>query len=60
MKKNKELFWFFSIEDTTAFKAHLKDDIHPLVTSTTQLLSVDTQPDTALNIAELPECTLIY
>jgi hypothetical protein len=51
MKKKKELFWFFGINDAPAFKTHLKDDIHPLVTSTNQLLDVSKQPITALNIA---------
>ncbi|KAJ7723414.1 fungal peroxidase [Mycena metata] len=51
MKKNKELFFFFGIENATEFKAKLKSDILPLVTTTTQLLNVSTQPTTALNIA---------
>ncbi|KAJ7723416.1 fungal peroxidase [Mycena metata] len=51
MKKNKELFFFFGIENATEFKAKLKSDILPLVTTTTQLLDNTTQPTTALNIA---------
>ncbi|KAJ6603570.1 fungal peroxidase [Mycena vulgaris] len=51
MKKNKELFYFFSIANATEFKAKLASDILPLITTTTQLLSVSTQPITALNIA---------
>ncbi|KAJ6501275.1 fungal peroxidase [Mycena vulgaris] len=51
MKKNKELFFFFGIANATVFKAKLKSDILPLVTSTTQLLNVSAQPTTALNIA---------
>ncbi|KAJ6616414.1 fungal peroxidase [Mycena sp. CBHHK59/15] len=51
MKKNKELFFFFSIANATDFKSKLASEIHPLITSTTQLLSVSTQPITALNIA---------
>lgn len=51
MKKNKELFFFFSIANAQAFKSHLGADILPLITSTTQLLSVNTQPITTLNIA---------
>ncbi|KAJ7268353.1 fungal peroxidase [Mycena rebaudengoi] len=51
MSKKRELFFFFSIADPTSFKSHLALDILPLVTSTTQLLSVSTQPQTALNIA---------
>ncbi|THU82835.1 fungal peroxidase [Dendrothele bispora CBS 962.96] len=51
MKKKKELFLFFSINDTATFKSKLASDIQPLVTTTNQLLAVDTQPTTALNIA---------
>ncbi|KAJ7098345.1 fungal peroxidase [Mycena epipterygia] len=51
MKKNKELFYFFSIANATDFKSKLGSDILPLITTTTQLLSVSTQPITALNIA---------
>jgi hypothetical protein len=51
MKKNKELFYFFSIDNATDFKSKLSSDIIPLITTTTQLLSVSTQPITALNIA---------
>ncbi|KAJ7731151.1 fungal peroxidase [Mycena maculata] len=51
MKKNIELFYFFSISNATEFKSTLASDILPLVTTTTQLLDVSTQPITALNIA---------
>ncbi|ESK81127.1 fungal peroxidase, partial [Moniliophthora roreri MCA 2997] len=51
MKKDKELFFFFSIQNATSFKAKLASDIHGLVTSTTQLLDVALQPVTAVNIA---------
>ncbi|KAJ7738214.1 fungal peroxidase [Mycena olivaceomarginata] len=51
MKKNQELFYFFSIADVADFKSKLSSDILPLITTTTQLLSVSTQPITALNIA---------
>ncbi|KAJ7126012.1 fungal peroxidase [Mycena epipterygia] len=51
MKKNQELFFFFSIANATDFKAKLASDILPLVTSTTQLLNVSAQPATLLNIA---------
>lgn len=51
MKKDKELFFFFGISDAAAFKSHLRTDIHPLITTTTQILSVSTQPLTAVNIA---------
>ncbi|KIJ40008.1 hypothetical protein M422DRAFT_780853 [Sphaerobolus stellatus SS14] len=50
-KKNKELFFFFSINDATTFKSKLQSDISALITSTNQLLSVSTQPLTAVNIA---------
>nr|WAW38290.1 DyP-type peroxidase [Chondrostereum purpureum] len=51
MKKNKELFFFFSISDATEFKARLKGDVHPRITTANQLLSVSTQPITAVNVA---------
>jgi hypothetical protein len=51
MKKNQELFYFFTIADVADFKSKLASDILPLITTTTQLLSVSTQPITALNIA---------
>ncbi|EEB98446.1 hypothetical protein MPER_02040, partial [Moniliophthora perniciosa FA553] len=51
MKKDKELFFFFGIQDAAAFKSKLVSDIHGLVTSTTQLLDVALQPVTAVNIA---------
>ncbi|KAJ6560973.1 dye-decolorizing peroxidase precursor [Mycena sp. CBHHK59/15] len=51
MKKDKELFFFFGIADAPTFKSKLSSDILPLITTTTQLLSVSTQPQTALNIA---------
>nr|WAW38298.1 DyP-type peroxidase [Mycena epipterygia] len=51
MKKNQELFFFFSIANATDFKAKLASDILPLVTSTTQVLNVSAQPATMLNIA---------
>ncbi|KIJ50734.1 hypothetical protein M422DRAFT_245397 [Sphaerobolus stellatus SS14] len=50
MKKNQEFFVFFSITNSTSFKEKLKSDIKGRVTTTTQLLSVSTQPTTALNI----------
>ncbi|KAG7092765.1 hypothetical protein E1B28_009089 [Marasmius oreades] len=46
MKKNKELFHFFKINDKTTFKSSLTN-IHPLITTTTQILSAQS----ALNIA---------
>jgi len=51
MKKKEELFFFFSITNVTLFKQKLKADIKNRITTTTQLLSVSTQPITALNIA---------
>ncbi|KAJ7089302.1 fungal peroxidase [Mycena belliarum] len=51
MKKNRELFYFFSIADVATFKSNLSSTIHPLITSTTQLLDVNKQPTTMLNIA---------
>ncbi|KAH8831895.1 DyP-type peroxidase [Flagelloscypha sp. PMI_526] len=51
MKKKRQLYWFFKIENSTEFKAALHTDISPILTSTTQLLDVSTQPITAVNIA---------
>jgi len=51
MKKKKELFFFFGIKDAATFKSKLASDIKPLVTNTNQLLSISSQPITALNIA---------
>ncbi|KAJ7836676.1 fungal peroxidase [Mycena olivaceomarginata] len=51
MKKNKQLFYFFSIADPADFKGKLAADILPLITTTNQLLSVSTQPITLVNIA---------
>ncbi|KAJ7502065.1 hypothetical protein B0H11DRAFT_1907560 [Mycena galericulata] len=52
MRKPVELFFFFGISNTTAFKAKLKRDILPLVTSTMQILNNDTAAaSTLVNIA---------
>ncbi|KAF7365563.1 Dye-decolorizing peroxidase [Mycena venus] len=51
MHKNKEFFFFFSVNDATTFKAKLSLSILPLITSTSEILSVNTQPITAVNIA---------
>ncbi|KAJ6602232.1 dye-decolorizing peroxidase precursor [Mycena sp. CBHHK59/15] len=51
MKKNKELFFFFGISNPATFKTKLASSIVPLITTTTEILSVDTQPVTAVNIA---------
>ncbi|KIJ35913.1 hypothetical protein M422DRAFT_179975 [Sphaerobolus stellatus SS14] len=50
-RKNKELFFFFSINDPTTFQRKLQSDIAARVTSAHQLLSVSTQPITAVNLA---------
>ncbi|KAJ7054412.1 fungal peroxidase [Mycena amicta] len=49
MMKNKELFFFFTINDAATFKSTLQSDILPLITSTTQILN--SPPITAVNIA---------
>ncbi|KAK7023050.1 Dye-decolorizing peroxidase [Favolaschia claudopus] len=51
MHKNKELFFFFHINDPATFKTKLASNILPLITSTTEILSNTTQPITAVNIA---------
>lgn len=51
MKKQEELFFFFGIQNATEFKQHLAADIHPLITTTTQMLSNSTQPNALVNIA---------
>lgn len=52
MKKPKELFYFFTINDAAAFKAALKGTIISRVTSTQTLLGdVSAQPSAMLNIA---------
>jgi hypothetical protein len=52
MRKPVELFFFFSISNTKAFKAKLKRDILPLITTTTQIFNNETAaPSTLVNIA---------
>lgn len=51
MKKKTQLFYFFQITNAAEFKKHLAKDIHPRITSVTQLLDVNKQPPTAVNIA---------
>ncbi|KAK0438820.1 Dyp peroxidase [Armillaria borealis] len=51
MKKKKELFFFFRIQNAAQFKRKLASDIQPLITSTTEILDVTTQPLTAVNLA---------
>lgn len=52
MKKPLELFYFFHINDATAFKAALRNNVISLVTSTRQIISPPAQQPLAfLNIA---------
>ncbi|KAJ7844806.1 dye-decolorizing peroxidase precursor [Mycena leptocephala] len=51
MHKNKELFFFFHVNNAATFKSKLASDIVPLISTTTEILSVNTQPITAVNIA---------
>ncbi|KAK0443354.1 Dyp peroxidase [Desarmillaria tabescens] len=51
MKKKKELFFFFGIQDAARFKSKLASDIQPFITSVTDILDVATQPLTAVNLA---------
>ena len=52
MKKPKELFYFFHINDATLFKAALRRNVISLVTSTAQIISPPSnQPLAFLNIA---------
>jgi hypothetical protein len=52
MKKNLELFWFFHINNASAFKSVLRNTIHPMITSTTTILGpVAQQPLAMVNIA---------
>ncbi|KAF7298179.1 Dye-decolorizing peroxidase [Mycena chlorophos] len=51
MKKNQELFYFFHINNGATFRSKMSSDIIALITTTTEILSVDTQPVTALNLA---------
>ncbi|KAF8143463.1 dye-decolorizing peroxidase precursor [Mycena galopus ATCC 62051] len=51
MHKARELFYFFAIDDAATFKEKLASDILPLITSTTEILSVNTQPITVVNVA---------
>ena len=51
MTKSVELFFFFGISNSTTFKSRLASDIRPLITSVSRILTVDTQPITAVNLA---------
>ena len=50
MKKNVEVFYFFTINDANRFKDRL-NNIIPKITTTAELLDVGSQPDTLINIA---------
>lgn len=50
MKKKIETFFFFRINNATAFKSSLKA-LAPNITTTTQVLQVSTQPNAIVNIA---------
>ncbi|CAK5278974.1 unnamed protein product [Mycena citricolor] len=51
MRKSSETFYFFSVNAPDTFKQGFQSGVLPLITSTKQLLSVSTQPTTALNVA---------
>ncbi|EJD38892.1 DyP-type peroxidase [Auricularia subglabra TFB-10046 SS5] len=51
MKKNKQAFYFFSIQNPKKFKVVLHTLIAPFLTSTKQLMNVTNQPIVALNLA---------
>jgi Dyp-type peroxidase family len=52
MKKPKELFFFYSINNATAYKAALKKTVVPLVTSTATLIGpASGQPAALVNVA---------
>lgn len=51
MKKNQEAFFFFAINNAATFKSQVAHNISKIITSATQLLSVSTQPITAVNVA---------
>ncbi|KAL0581114.1 dye-decolorizing heme-containing peroxidase [Marasmius crinis-equi] len=50
MKKRKELFYFFQINNKASFKSNLKK-IQPLITTTKQLLNTKSAPGSAMNLA---------
>ncbi|KIJ24616.1 hypothetical protein M422DRAFT_137411, partial [Sphaerobolus stellatus SS14] len=50
MKKNKEKFFFFSINDRKIFKQRLKSGAK-FITTTTQLVDVNKQPAAMVNVA---------
>ncbi|KAJ8094000.1 dye-decolorizing heme-containing peroxidase [Marasmius tenuissimus] len=51
MQKTREVLVFFEITDPKKFKAKLGTDIHDRITSAIEILDVETQPLTAVNIA---------
>lgn len=51
MKKQVQTFIFFQITNAKSFKKDLANDIHPRLTTTTQMLNVHQQPAVAVNIA---------
>jgi hypothetical protein len=51
MKKQIELFVFFTITDATTFKGELASDVIELITPTTSVLPGASQPDAMLNLA---------
>ncbi|EJD40094.1 DyP-type peroxidase [Auricularia subglabra TFB-10046 SS5] len=51
MHKQKQVFYFFAINDSATFKSHLASNLAPVVASVTQLSNVASQPLVAVNIA---------
>jgi hypothetical protein len=51
MKKKLELFYFFTINNSTSFKTKLHNQVVHRITNTLQLLNVASQPVVCLNLA---------
>ncbi len=52
VRTKKELFLFFEIQNATGFKSMLATEgIHRLITSTTEIMAVVTQPPIAVDLA---------
>jgi len=51
MKKKLQTFYFFEITDSSTFKKVLAQKLGPRISTTTQMLDVNQQPITAVNIA---------
>ncbi|KAJ8093938.1 dye-decolorizing heme-containing peroxidase [Marasmius tenuissimus] len=51
MRFMMETFLFFEVTDANTFKRKLGKDIHPRITTATQLVDPTAQPDVAVNIA---------